>query len=203
MQPFPQDYKRWLIDALIVPLEGAEQHCYYDKKHNHFIALTTDVFLTFDAVLVYRVNTTYSKKELSAYKDLIERLRSKDGTIIPINKLSLDVRKQVQHQFVKILKGMIEQGGIYHAVDTQDESSTLVLDNLTTLSKDYAQIHNWWWMKFRSELLDGFVERFLTAHNIDLNTVNVWQPDEYAGRLTIKVHELLEKKRWWQVLKWF
>ncbi|CAM3747741.1 hypothetical protein MUGA111182_07015 [Mucilaginibacter galii] len=199
MQPFPQDYKRWLIDALIVPLEGAEQHCYYDKKHNRFIALTTDVFLTFDAVLVYRVSTTYSKKELSAYKDLIERLRSKDGTIIPINKLSLDVRKQVQHKFLEMLGKIKEQAGIYRAVKAQDETSTLVLDNLTEHSKDYAQIHNWWWMKFRGELLDGFAERFLESHNIDLRTVYVWHADEYVSRLTVKVLEQPKKKPWWQV----
>lgn len=161
--------RTWLINALVVPLEGAERHCYYDSKHNRFIEIPTDVFVTLDAE---GIGSTRSKPELLVYKDVIERMRAKDGTVHPINKLSLDVRKQVQNKFVKTL-GIREEKTIYNIVAAQQPSATLALDNLTSHSKQLSQIEGWWLMKFREELLEEFVTRYVAAYNINLSTVSI------------------------------
>lgn len=169
--------KEWLINAIIEPLEGSERLCYYDKRHNRFVSISLAIHLTLDAELQKRVPSAYNKHDLLVYKDLIERLSRNDGTVQPINKLSLDERKQVQRRFVKMLEGMSEQQEVYDIVATQEPSTTLVLDKLANYEKHLAQIETWWLMKYRDELLEEFVTRLVTAYNIDLTTVTVWQLD--------------------------
>jgi hypothetical protein len=192
--------KNWLTTAFEEPVDRINETYYFDKLHNQFFSIFITDYYLLEEEPDANIQSPYSDRDLQLLKDRVNRVESKDSSIIYIPRLLIDERKQIIEEFLE-----------RNSQSFDNEKSQLLIDNETGRNYfDLNEISNELkseWKIFKVTKILEKAETFCNLSNIDIESASLWtdtkvtsiswdltEPKTKAVEKEIKI----EKKVWWK-----
>ena len=182
------------------PVDRINETYYFDKLCNQFFSIfITDYFLLEEEPDT-NIQSPYSDKDLRLLKDRVNRIESKDSSIIYIPRLSINERKQIIEEFLE-----------HNSQSFDNEKCQLLIDNETGKNYfDLNEISNELkseWKIFKVTKILEKAETFCNLSSIDIESASLWT-DYKATSISWDLTEpknktvdkviTVKKKVWWK-----
>ena len=189
-----------MTTAFEEPVDRINETYYFDKPYNQFFSIfITDYFLLEEDTNT-NIQSPYSDKDLRLLKDRINRIETKDSSIIYIPRLTVEERKQIIEEFLE-----------HNSKSFDNEKFQLLIDNETGRNYfDLNEISNDLkseWKIFKVTKIIEKAETFCNLNSIDIESASLWT-DTKVTSITLDLTESknktadkeskVGKKMWWK-----
>ncbi|TWI80572.1 hypothetical protein IQ13_3251 [Lacibacter cauensis] len=192
--------KNWLTTAFEEPVDRINETYYFDKLYNQFFSIFITDYYLLEEEPDTNIQSPYSDKDLQLLKDRVNRIESKDSSIVYIPRLSIDERKQIIKEFLE-----------RNPQSFDNEKSQLLIDDETGRNYfDLKEISNGLkseWKIFKVTKILEKAETFCNLSNIDIESASLWTDTKVTSiswdltepkNKTVDKELKVEKKVWWK-----
>ncbi len=163
---------QWLMNAVSVPQTYFTEKYYYDYQQNELFVVNED-----DANLLTVIENDgnsrgYTGEDIAKLTDKVSKISAGFG-VIEIPRLKLEERIAIQIDFISLMENFKFFEDFSEVINQQDQTQTFALDDLLIANKS-AYLFIDYWAEFKTKQLACFLNDFEDNHDINLQTVQIW-----------------------------
>jgi hypothetical protein len=168
---------QWLMNAVSVPQTYFTEKYYYDYQQNELFVVNED-----DANLLTVIENEgnsrgYTGEDIAKLTDKVSKI-SADFGVIEIPRLKLEERIAIQIDFISLMENFKFFEDFSEVINQQDQTQTFALDDLLIANKS-AYLFIDYWAEFKTKQLAYFLNDFEDNHDINLQTVQIWDQSNF------------------------